>query len=857
MEINLKMHTILLLVGPNQCGKTTFVNEIIKPQVEDKVNLRYISSEELRKNILGVNELDEDSAQALEVSGQAFDMLYSLVKMYTSYPVNSELVVVDTKGLSEEFRNDILNIAKENHYNVDVLVFNYKSMGDYYKDVSIGKRKIESQLKRLRLKVLKDLSLRKYNNIHTLTKKDFLENKEDYKVNLVNYKEYKSKFLPEEFDYFIIGDIHERVKEFKLLLEKSGFIIEDNKIVGNKHGEDKRIVLVGDYLDKGGNTKEIIEFIYENKDFIYLVLGNHEDYVNRVLTGESELWEGALNWFQSIPVLQNDEVLRNKFFELLEVTKHEFIIKKPNNSTIYVTHSPCEKKYLGKLDKKSKDLQTRFMINYDNESKDGWDKDLQDQLGWLLKEKDFNEPYHFFGHIATKEIYRVGNRVGIDTGCAYGNRLTGVNVGRGKTYFYSVLSEADKKQELPIIFKQTKRDVNLDELDKEEMRKINYALKNGINYVSGTMSPSDKDLENNVLESLEKGLDYFKDNGVEQVILQPKFMGSRCNLYLYNDLEKTYAVSRNGFKIKHIDLENVFKKQHEKYIDYMNKNDLQLMLLDGELLPWSVLGKGLIEESFRPLGNLVSDELSILEAYGFEEHLSRLLENDKIKEFKTDKNLMNKKDLSEKYGSRDYNTFKSLENYSHVSTSVLEEKLNVYNEQVRIFGDVDVEPYFEPFKILKMEYKNGETVHFKGDMEEEFKFLSDNDYIVIDLKNEESYTKAKEFFETLTVERKMEGVVIKPLIEKNEVLPYMKVRNPEYLTLVYGYDYTLPEKFDKLINQKHIGKKMRTSLKEHNLAKELLETSVKNINTNNKDYMKLLANILLEVREEGNIDPRL
>ncbi len=34
-----------------------------------------------------------------------------------------------------------------------------------------------------------------------------------------------------------------------------------------------------------------------------------------------------------------------------------------------------------------------------------------------------------------------------------------------------------------------------------------------------------------------------------------------------------------------------------------------------------------------------------------------------------------------------------------------------------------------------------------------------------------------------------EGIVIKPFIKNDSDLPYLKVRNEDYLTLIYGYNY--------------------------------------------------------------------
>ena len=251
MNINLKMHTILLLVGPNQCGKTTFSKDILEPQLKDLgLNVKYISSDNYRKDLLFTDNLDRNENSLSEIGSLAFELLNKEVDVYSSYPVNSDIIIVDTKGLSSEFRNDMAKIAEKNHYNLDIMVFNYKKMGDYY-DGSKNKKSIEKQVNKLRLSVLKDLSKNKPHFIHSITKKDFLENAENYKVNVLDLEKYKSQYLPSDYDYFIVGDVHEQINELKQLIVKAGFILDDSekKIVDSQF-INKRILLVGDFIDK-------------------------------------------------------------------------------------------------------------------------------------------------------------------------------------------------------------------------------------------------------------------------------------------------------------------------------------------------------------------------------------------------------------------------------------------------------------------------------------------------------------------------------------------------------------------------------------------------------------------------------
>jgi hypothetical protein len=78
----------------------------------------------------------------------------------------------------------------------------------------------------------------------------------------------------------------------------------------------------------------------------------------------------------------------------------------------------------------------------------------------------------------------------------------------------------------------------------------------------------------------------------------------------------------------------------------------------------------------------------------------------------------------------------------------------------------------------------------------------------------------------------------------------MKIRNPEYLRLVYGFNYQTNLK--KLVIGKNISGKVATSTKEQNLNVKLIA---------NKDDPKALftiyADILNEFEKEKSLDPRL
>ncbi|OMF22059.1 metallophosphoesterase [Paenibacillus sp. FSL H8-0548] len=861
MEMRTRIHTIFMFIGSTECGKTTFANEVLMPQLrfreEEKgviANVQYISSDSIRQELLG-SDYDKYDQVMLEASDQAFQLLFEKLRLVTTYPINAEFVVVDTTGLSEDFRAKVRGIAKDNHYNLEVVLFDYRKREDYYAS-DRSKKLITSHINRLRKEVLGSLSREKYNKIHKVRAKDFyspadrLVNK-DYKIMIEDVDDYLAAILPLEQKAIIVGDVHECVDELKALLVSHGFELDGDQLLETAKVRDTKVLLVGDWIDKGKRTKEIIDFLYVNQHHFLFVLGNHESFVYKYMRGEIKGVEEELlhAYFDSTEVLRGDDMLLQRFNHLVSLSNPFYKRVGKHGSSYYVTHAPCENKYIGKLDSDSKRHQRNFRIDRS--------APLEEQLAFLKREAVANQPYHVFGHIAAKNAFRIKNKIHIDSGAVHGNQLTSVMLSAKPIYKSQLSAQAAIGDELYTLFKQ-ERKVSLQELDEDEARRLQYCASHKINYISGTMAPADKDEAAGELESLSKGLDYFRGRGVKEVVLQPKYMGSRCNVYLHAELDQCFAVSRNGYEINKLDLTPVYEKLLNRFGGYMKENDIAMLLLDGELLPWQALGEGLIDKQFKPIEQALKTELAFLQANGFDEAFNKLVDNYKESGFERDQFHLSKGELNEKHGLTIY------QNYKHVHTMLekhrpLDEHIEAYvtyKKQLELYAEAG-ELQYKPFSLLKMIYRDGSEALPDWCTSEMYRFLSDDSFIKLDLMNTESYDQAEQYFRALTIDNHMEGVVIKPEQIVPEAVPYMKVRNASYMSIIYGYDYRFPHKYQKLIKQKSINMKLRTSINEHRLGQIMLEVPFSNISPENEAYQSAVANLLFEVAREKEIDPRL
>ncbi|WP_037292113.1 AAA family ATPase [Saccharibacillus sacchari] len=880
MEIRTKVHTVLMLVGPTECGKTTFAERVLLPKLRLKNeerglqgNVQLLASDRIRQEMLGY-DYDKYDSVMLEASEQTFALLFERLKLATTFPINAEFVIVDTTGLSEDFRQQVRSIAKANHYRVEAVVFDYRKRSDYYASER-SKRLISNHINRLKKDVLPVLAREQYDAVHRIKAKDFggvsarksdppntgseadLQSDEPtvYSVIVENEAEYVDCILPQGRDYIVIGDVHESTDALRGLLLDYGCKLDDERLVLPDKLKRTTFILAGDWIDKGKRTRDTIEFLHANREHFLFVKGNHENFVYKYMRGEIAGVDGELldNYFDSIPVLQKDEALRAKFDELVEASQpfYRRVGVGEGQPSFYVTHAPCENKYIGKLDNYAQRHQRTFRLMPDVPK--------EDQLSFLQRDAVGNNPYHLFGHVAAKQAFRIRNKLHLDTGAAHGNMLTSVSMGY-KPFFKSHKSAvAGVPDELPTLFRQERR-VQPRELSEDDVRRLRYISRHKINFISGTMSPSDKDMNAEELESLRRGLDYFRGNGVNEVILQPKYMGSRCNLYLHRTAEESFAVSRNGYKIKQVDLTAVYEKLLERFGEYMAQNGIHILILDGELMPWHTLGEGLIERQFRPIGAALSSELSFLKEHGFEQALDRLNEDYDNSGFGQDRIHDSKSKLIDKYGNGAYQNYKYVHEIrqARMPLEAHEEAYAVYDRQLGLYAG-EGEAEYKPFGLLKIVYEDGRE-ELPGETRKQselYAWLSDDEALTLDLSAADAYEQASDFFGKLTLDRGMEGVVVKPELPADGVAPNMKIRNPDYLTIVYGYDYRFPHKYAKLIKQKSIQRKLRTSIAEHKLGQRMLNVPIDEISPDHTEYREAASDLLFEVAGEKEIDPRL
>lgn len=393
-------------------------------------------------------------------------------------------------------------------------------------------------------------------------------------------------------------------------------------------------------------------------------------------------------------------------------------------------------------------------------------------------------------------------------------------------------------------------------LDYKVRNRIDWFCKNKINDFSPTISPAPKSRSKNEIESIEEAVNYYMDKGVNEFVVQKKYMGSYCTIYLKRNLEETYFVSRNGFKMDHIDVEKAIESLRELHSKMVIAfPDFETILIASELLPWKVLGAGLIEKEFTGYYDALKTHNEYLKSSGLIEKLESIKKSEAFTIYFSDKTALSKKEFSSKHKAHIVRQYEALASVKTPDLAKQEESLNVFKNQIETFGNGG-EIYFKPFTILKIVIASGDETLPNSNLT--YKLVNDDAFLHVEftvLNKEEKLKEIYSFFEKLTNENE-EGIMIKPVQNYIKNLPpCFKVRNNNYLTMIYGVNFH--QDFDHYLGKRNIRQKLEQSVNGWEINQKMLQIPYKDLDDENYLMRLLLLKRINNEEIEKTLDPRL
>ena len=203
-------------------------------------------------------------------------------------------------------------------------------------------------------------------------------------------------------NYWVIGDVH-------------GCMFTLEKLV-NKLPKKSKLIFVGDLVDRGNFSKEVIEFVMQNNH--KCVFGNHEylmfNYArDAMIRNKHSMWSTSKKSYGGLKTLQS--YANDKETLLRHIDFIEKLPKYLEMDNCFITHG------FGLPYYKRKD-------KFDGNLMDLYTNRLEDiSLDWEKEWRDY-EVINIFGHTPYRNVLFGKNYIGIDTGAAFGNKLSALNI---------------------------------------------------------------------------------------------------------------------------------------------------------------------------------------------------------------------------------------------------------------------------------------------------------------------------------------------------------------------------------------------------------------------------------------------
>jgi len=386
-------------------------------------------------------------------------------------------------------------------------------------------------------------------------------------------------------------------------------------------------------------------------------------------------------------------------------------------------------------------------------------------------------------------------------------------------------------------------------------KRIDWFCKNKINAFSPTISPAPKSAERNEIESLYEGLRWFVDRGVNELLVQKKYMGSYCDIYLHKELTDSYLVSRNGYKINHLNRTQWLAALTDLHARF-SWSDTAIRIIQSELMPWSALGKGLIANEFSAYYISHQIHADYLQQSDLYTKITQIRQKPEYKAFVADAKKLSSKELKDKYPNHIIRQYQSVCDMKLLDLPNYAKNISLFKKELDIFGK-EAPIYFKPFNILKEIKDDGTEVFVNDNLS--FQQINDDEFLHYTFADEADfeakYPEIRAWVDKMNANEE-EGVVIKP---RKAFLPAMppafKVRNNDYLTLIYGVDFQ--DRLQEQINKRNIKGKLKCSINDWAINAKLLQTPYADIHEENYEFKNLVLDRILGEEIENQLDSRL
>ncbi|RSS60006.1 polynucleotide kinase-phosphatase [Streptomyces sp. WAC01280] len=802
--------SLVVLVGATGSGKSTFARRHFKPTE--------IVSSDFCRGLVADDENDQSASK------DAFDVLHYIVGKRLAA---GRLTVVDATNVQQEARRQLVQLARAHDVLPIAIVLDLPE--DVCRSRNAGRpdradmpaHVIQRHRRELR-RSLRGLEREGFRKVHVLRSVEEVE-----AAGIVRERRFNDlRHLTGPFD--IIGDIHGCRSELDTLLARLGY-------VDGHHPEGRTAVFVGDLVDRGPDSPGVLRRVMAmvaSGDAL-CVPGNHENKLGRWLKGRKVQQTHGLA--ETIEQLEGEsEEFRAEVARFIDGLVSHYVL---DGGALVVCHAGLPEKYHGRTSGR-----VRSHALYGDTTGETDEFGLPVRYPWA---EDYRgRAAVVYGHTPVPNTSWINNTICLDTGAVFGGKMTAlrwperelVDVPAERVWYEParpLVTEAPGGHEgrpLDLADVHGRRIVETRQLGNVAVREENAAAALEVmsrfavdprllTYLPPTMAPTATSRAEGYLEHPAEAFAQYRADGVERVVCEEKHMGSRAVALVCRDEEA--ARERFGVTgvtgVLHTRTGRPFFDDPavtEQVLDRLrtaigaaglwDELGTDWLLLDGELMPWSLKSAGLLRSQYAAVGAASGAVLP-----GAVEALER----------------------ASARGVEGLDGLLAKQRERQVDAAAFTEAYRRYCWPTQGLEGVR----FAPFQLLAARGRSLAAVPHDDQLawldrlveHDPTGLLQVTRRLVVDTGDEASVRAGTDWWLELTGAGG-EGMVVKPLAAlvrdaKGRLgQPGVKVRGREYLRIIYGPEYTRPENLERL-RQRFLGHKRSLALREYALGLEALD----------------------------------
>ena len=813
--------SLVVLIGPSGCGKSTFARRQFKPT-------EVLSSDGFRALVS-----DDENEQ-----GATDDAFAALRFVAARRLARGKLTVIDATNVQPDARKPLVALAREYHVLPVAIVLDLPERVCHERnraraDRDFGPHVVRNQRSQLH-RSIRGLGREGFRHVHVLKSQEEVDAAAIVRQPLWNNRKH------DRGPFDIIGDVHGCCDELEDLLQQLGYVRD----AGGpwRHAGGRKAVFVGDLVDRGPRIVDTLKTVMamSQSGAALCVPGNHDIKLKRKLEGRDVAVTHGLD--RTLAELERETPeFRAEVQTFIDGLISHFVF---DEGRVVVAHAGMKEDLQGRGSAKVRDFALFGETTGETD-----EFGLPVRYNWAAEYR--GQASVIYGHTPVPEPEWLNRTINIDTGCVFGGRLTAlrwpekelVSIPARRTYAaparpfppaagpaaltaqhaYDDLLDIEDIRGKRLITTRLHRNVTIREENATaalEVMSRFAANPKWLIYLPPTMSPSETSKVDGLLEHPAEAFGYYRTNRVPSIVVEQKHMGSRVIVIVC----KSHGVARDRFGIVEDEDGICYTRTGRRFFDdlslerellqcvrerldrsrFWDRVKSDWVCLDCELMPWSAKALELVRQQYAATGAAarvgLSETVQTLEtaaSRGID--VASLIDRHRVR-----------LDMADRFA-------RAYRNYCWPVESL---------QDIRI----------APFHVMATEGAVHVDKDHRWHMDTIAGFVDSGDgllmktpYHLVDLSNAESEAAATAWWTALT-EAGGEGAVVKPLAfvastSRGLVQPAVKCRGREYLRIIYGPEYTLPEHLTRL-RERGLSGKRSLALREFALGIEGLERFV-------------------------------